>query len=217
MKIFTKKEKICYESLIKKSRFQRQSFEKQIMDYIENKMPKYESIYVCITPKILMQNGAYNFKLVIHRNVLDKILKPKDSAHKISLETILKIPKEIEKPILVLKGSSPNTLISIIDLKNDKGNDLFVTFSLNAKENQMNVTKISSSYGKPGIISYLINHSNYILDFYNKKKTNLWLDSHQLQLVELNNNTSNDIRDQFPEFLNKDLSYIYIIHKKKKL
>ena len=213
-KIFTKKEKEYLEQLIKKTKFQRQDFNKQIEDYLNNSMSKYESIYIGITPKILLQNGANNLKLVIHRNVLDKVLKPKDKAHKISIETLLKLQKEIEKPILILKGSLPNTLNTIVNLTNEYGDDLFVTYALNAKENQLAVTKISSSYGKPGIISYLLNHSKDILDFYNKKKTNLWLDSHQLQLVELNNNTSNDIKDQSLEFLNKDLSYNYIIRKK---
>ena len=43
-KIFTKKEKEYLEQLIKKTKFQRQDFNKQIEDYLNNSMPKYESI-----------------------------------------------------------------------------------------------------------------------------------------------------------------------------
>ena len=68
------------------------------------------------------------------------------------------------------------------------------------KDDELEVTRISSIYEKKGINSYLKNHSNDILDCYDKKKTNLWLSTRGLSLTD--NNTLDDIGVQFSKFPN---------------
>lgn len=114
------------------------------------------------------------------------------------------------EPLIILKGNEPNTIVLIIELEPP----LLIALSINAKENEHEVTRILSIYKKRGIISYLVNHSRDIIDFYDLKKTNLWLITKGLTLTI--NNTLDDTGLQLPKFPNKDLSYKYIICLKDK-
>lgn len=198
--LYTREEIIEIEKKLKISNFQSQSIIEQINDYINGKMKDYECFYFGITPKIFKKNGAKYNKLIMNKDTIKKNLFFKDEAHNIYNFKISQIYEKLSKPLIVLRGSKPNTLVAIIDLTNEKGDYILVSLSLNSKENALEVTRISSIYGKKGINSYLNNHSNDILDYYDKKKTNLWLSTRGLSLTD--NNTLDDIGVQFSKFLN---------------
>ena len=205
---YTEKKEI--ESKIVLSNFQKQSFKEQINQYLKNQMNEYETFYLGLTPKIIMQNGTANYKLKKKKKTIKKILNFTDEAHNIGIDLLTKIPKLMIEPLIILKGNEPNTIVLIIELEPP----LLIALSINAKENEHEVTRILSIYKKRGIISYLVNHSRDIIDFYDLKKTNLWLITKGLTLTI--NNTLDDTGLQLPKFPNKDLSYKYIICLKDK-
>lgn len=205
---YTEKKEI--ESKIVLSNFQKQSFKEQINQYLKNQMNEYETFYLGLTPKIIMQNGATNYKLIMYKKTIKKIFNFADEAHNIAIDLLTKIPKLMIEPLIILKGNEPNTIVLIIELEPP----LLIALSINAKENEHEVTRILSIYKKRGIISYLVNHSRDIIDFYDLKKTNLWLITKGLTLTI--NNTLDDTGLQLPKFPNKDLSYKYIICLKDK-
>ena len=205
---YTEKKEI--ESKIVLSNFQKQSFKEQINQYLKNQMKEYETFYLGLTPKIIMQNGATNYKLIMYKKTIKKIFNFTDEAHNIGIDLLTKIPKLMIEPLIILKGNEPNTIVLIIEIEPP----LLIALSINAKENEHEVTRILSIYKKRGIISYLVNHSRDIIDFYDLKKTNLWLITKGLTLTI--NNTLDDTGLQLPKFPNKDLSYKYIICLKDK-
>ena len=94
------------------------------------------------------------------------------------------IQKAMENPYLVLKGSSsnPNALVEILELKDDLGRKILVSIKIDALEGFVQVSRLTSAYGKDGLNSYLTNEGIVILDINNKKRTTAWLDNRGLQL-----------------------------------
>ena len=185
-KKFSIKEKKIIERSIVLSDFQKQSFSKQIQDFQEKIMPYNENFYLGVTPKILKINGAKYDKLVLAQKGLIKI----HIQHHLNFDIIEKIPEYLNMPYLVIKGSSDNTFACILELKNDTNKEILVSINIEANEGYMNVSRVTSAYGKKGLNSYLTNKERKVLDFYNKKRTNQWLASRGLQLPKLSNNDS---------------------------
>ena len=167
------------------SDFQKLSFSKQLKKYFDGKMPSGEMFYLGITPKLLVRNGANNFKLVMKQETLDKIIRsPEENmqGHHINKKIINKLYKNICSPMMIIRGSIPNTLVEILFVKDDNKRNILLSFSLNSKEYEYEVTRITSAYGKKRICSYLTNISREILFISDKKKMNNWLLSEGLQL-----------------------------------
>ena len=199
-KKYSLKERKEIEKNIKLSDFQKQPFSKQIDQYINNAQHNNENFYLGVTPKILINNGSTNHKLVMSQKVFEKITRTK-SGHHIPVDTISNIYKFIESPLLLFKGNAENTLVEILEVKDDLDRELLISIRLDAKENFMDVSRITSCYGKVGLDNYISNPNHILIDWYNKKKTNLWLASRGRQLSKLSN---------------KDSSYKYIICLKNK-
>ena len=130
---YTEKKEI--ESKIVLSNFQKQSFMEQINQYLKNQMNEYETFYLGLTPKIIMQNGAANYKLIMYKKTIKKILNFTDEAHNIEIDLLTKIPKLMIEPLIILKGNEPNTIVLIIELEPP----LLIALSINAKENEHEV------------------------------------------------------------------------------
>ena len=198
---YSNEEIIEIEKSIKLREFQKQSFLFQIDSYINGHMPSNENFYLGVVPKILNKNKVYNQKMVMSQKAFEKIIGL-ESGHHIPIDIIKKLPTAMGQPYLVIEGSSDNTLVEIIELKDDLNKEILVAIRIDAKEVYMDVTRVTSAYGKNRINNYLSNKNRKILDIYNEKKTNLWLVNRGLQL------------SKFPS--TNDLSYKYIICKKDK-
>ena len=68
--------------------------------------------------------------------------------------------------------------------------EILVSINIEANEGYMNVSRVTSAYGKKGLNSYLTNKERIVLDFYDKKRTNQWLASRGLQLPKQSKNDS---------------------------
>lgn len=169
------------------SEFQSKTFDEQIDLYIKGEMPVNEQFFLGETPNILLNSGAKNHKLVMRRDTFNKITGDKNNNHHLPIDIIKKIPIEMNNPLFVIKGSQPNTLVEILSLKDDLGKEILVSLSLNSIENHINVTRITSAYGKDRLNSYLKNQSesNNIIGYANKKKTNDWMIVRGLQLPKI--------------------------------
>ena len=200
-KKYSLKEKKEIEKSIKLSEFQKQPFSKQIDQYMNNSQHNNENFYLGVTPKILINNGTINHKLVMSQKVFEKITRTK-SGHHIPVDTISNIYKFIESPLLLFKGNAENTLVEIIKLKDDSNREILVAIRLDAKEVYMNVSRITSIYGKKRLTNFITNQNHKIIDVYNEKKTSRWLVNRGRQL------------SKFPSTNN--LSYKYIICLKNK-
>ena len=173
------------------SDFQKQSFRKQVKDLLNNKIPQNETnLYLGKTPLILKNNGCINEKLVISTKVIQKAIEIGENKHHVPIRKIVHLYKYLECPFLILKGSVPNSIVAIVKEKDDLKRELLIAIRINAYEKYMSVTRITSIYGKKGLKSYLLNHSDEVLDVYNEKKTISWLASYELQLLVLSNSQS---------------------------
>ena len=179
-----------------KTKFQRKSFNRQISAYFKGEIPSNENFYLGLVPKILNKHEIVGFKLVMSQKTFEKITNL-EYGHHLSRKVIKKLPKFMKRPYLVLKGSLENTLVEIIGLKDYKKRDILVAIRLDAKEAYTDVTRVTSVYGKKGLINYLLSSNHIVLDVYNEKKTNRWLVNKGLQL------------SKFPSA--NDLSCTYII------
>lgn len=144
---YSDEEIIEIEKSIKLTEFQKQSFSLQIDSYINGNMPSNENFYLGVIPKILNKNKVNNHKMVMSQKAFEKMVGL-GSGHHIPIDIIKKLPIAMEKPYLVIEGSSDNTLVEIIELKDDLNKEILVAIRINAKEVYMDVTRVTSAYGK---------------------------------------------------------------------
>jgi len=135
------------------------------------------------TPKSTQKFGARNIPLVMTQDVLTKITGGK---HDIAIEEIAQLPEQIANPIMLFRGSKPDSFVVLTELRDKNGRDVIAAIHLNKDENRMKVNRVASAYGKDGINNYVINQIDRgnLLDA-DKKKAPEWFTSRGLQLPKL--------------------------------
>ena len=118
------------------SDFQKQSFRKQIKDLLNNKIPHNETnLYLGKTPLILKNNGCINEKIVISTKVIKKAIEIGQNKHHVPISKIVHLYKYLTCPFLILKGSVPNSIVTIIKERDDLKRELLIAIRINAYEN----------------------------------------------------------------------------------
>lgn len=149
--------------------------------------PKNMPVMVGETPNSLAVAGAdRKLKLIIYPRTIKKCMgKPEDiyHGHDLSFKILKKLPSELRNPVMIFKGSIPDSLVAITSLKDKNNKEIIVAISINKKEKRQLVNRVSSIYGKDDIHNYInkqINQGNLIA--VNTQKANEMLQSLELQL-----------------------------------
>lgn len=141
------------------------------------------------TPDIFIKHGAREAKVIM---LPDCVVKITGGKHSISLDEIAKLPQELNDPVLLFRGSIPNSFVALTELVDKNGNDVIAAIHINRWQDRLVVNKIASlysktdSYGNNHIVSYVnrqIAEGN-LLDA-STKKAPTWFTSRGLQLPKL--------------------------------
>ena len=141
------------------------------------------------TPAVLVKHGARERTVIMLPECIVKITGGK---HSISLSEIAKLPSELNDPVLLFKGSVPNSFVALTELVDKHGNDVVAAIHINRHQDRLKVHRIASLYSKSD--DYGNNHiENYVhqqiaagnlLDA-STKKAPMWFTSRGLQLPKL--------------------------------
>lgn len=192
-----------------------ENFGQQLSDWLEGKGKKYGSFngeYFSLgtTPNILIKHGAPSLDFIVSEDVVAKVTGMKDDeAHVIAIEELAKLPSQMNDPILLFKGSVPNSFVALTEIKNKSGHDVVAIVHINKWNGRARVNRIVSAYSKTNqygynrIVAYVtkqISEGNLIDG--NIKKAVSWFTSKGLQLPKLvqttlttNNSISNNSKD----------------------
>ena len=138
------------------------------------------------TPDVLTRHGAPSADIIMYSDVIVKVTGGK---HSISLDEIAKLPAQLNDPILLFKGSVPNSFVALTEIVDKNGNDVIVAVHINKRHSRTVVNKIASLYSKSDdfgnnkIIGYINNQisAGNLIDASNTKAPN-WFTSRGLQL-----------------------------------
>lgn len=141
------------------------------------------------TPEVFVKHGAHESKVIM---LPDCVVKITGGKHSIALEEIAKLPMEMNDPVLLFKGSAPNSFVVLTELMDKQGNDVIAAIHINRKYGRLEVNRIATAYSKTDergnnhIVEYVerqINAGN-LLDA-SIKKAPKWFTSRGLQLPKL--------------------------------
>ena len=159
------------------------SLKSQLDYWLKNfKMPG-EYFDLGITPQALVKNGAEALPVVMSEDVL---IKATGGKHSVSTEEIAKIPNQLADPILLMKGSVPNSFVVLTEMLDNANDSIVVAIHLDRLQKRMRVNRIASLYGKQNIESYIarqISEGN-LLDA-STEKSQSWFTNRGLQLPKL--------------------------------
>ena len=126
------------------------AFEKQLDDWkdgLGKKYGSYNGTYFNLgtTPSVLVKHGAKQVPVIMYEDCLVKITGGK---HSISLDEIKKLPEQLNDPILLFKGSVPDSFVALTEMETKAGHDVVVAVHINRYLNRTVVNKIASMYSK---------------------------------------------------------------------
>ena len=175
-----------------------ENFGEQLQDWLEGNGKAHGSFngkYFVLgtTPDILIKHGAKNVPVIMYPECVEKVAGGKgDFGHDIDLNELAKLPAELNNPVLLFRGSVPNSLVALTELKNKNGHDIIAAIHCSAYEGRTEITKIASVYSKTnarnenkilGYVDKQVQRGNLIDG--NIEKASRWFTRQGLQLPEL--------------------------------
>lgn len=155
----------------------------QFDNWMQGHMNENDYFYLGDTPKSLTRFGAKTLPLVMTQDVLAKVTGKK---HSIALEELSKLPDQIANPVMLFKGSAPNSFVVLTEMQDKSGKEVITAIHLKRYQNRMQVNRIASVYGKDNIMGYVNGNlkAGNLLDV-DTKKAPTWFTSRGLQLPKL--------------------------------
>lgn len=134
-------------------------FSKTIDDFLEGKINPTSHIFVCKTTNAMKACGAGNLDVMIYQDTIRKILSNDfnnfEHPHNLTVDTIKQLPKQLEKPVMVFKGSHEGSIVLITDLFNENNEQIIISCELASGSEWNKINRVTSMYGKENITNYL--------------------------------------------------------------
>lgn len=170
----------------KRIRSDRHYLSKQIDSWLKGTMPKGGYFDFGKTSDYLKRLGAADLSVVMNEeDILKFTTDYKD--HAVTLEDIKAIPSELADPLIVFKGSKPDSYAIITGLMDKTGEQpVLVALHLDRPHKRIRANRIASIYGKGGIEHYIdvqVKEGNYLGG--DKKRSYRWGYELGLQLPSL--------------------------------
>lgn len=155
----------------------------QFDNWMQGYMNENDYFYLGDTPKSLTVFGAKTLPMVMTQDVLVKVTGGK---HSIALDELSKLPDQIANPVMLFKGSVPNSFVVLTEMQDKSGKEVITAIHLKRYQNRMQVNRIASVYGKDNIVGYVNGNlkAGNLLDV-DTKKAPTWFTSRGLQLPKL--------------------------------
>jgi len=152
------------------------NFNKKVDDLLNGKTT--QPVIITNTPLILVKLGAKQLPITITKEVINKAIT-KDN---LTLDLIKDLPKELHDPIMIFKSATmPNSFVIMTELRGEKGN-VIAAIHLSRQEQNHIVNKIANIYSKERDKTFIEWIEKGLLRYYNKNKSQIWLQSRGLQL-----------------------------------
>ena len=150
------------------------SFKEQIIDFKLGKIPSGELLVVEDKPNKWNIEGV-NFEnkfVVIKQSFINKILED----HEIDFDLLVDVSNLIQKRVLSFESISyPNSRVVVLDAKDKYDRDILVALHLDIEKNKVQVSELSSIYGKKELGFLLENTIKLNKQIEITPKTNKWL------------------------------------------
>ena len=160
-------------------------FAKAVDTVAQGGKPSKQYVPMGTTPDVLKMLGVENTKVLINRDVLNKVMLNK---HNVTPETLKQLPKQINDPVAVMKSAPQATqqgyvvLTELVEENALTGENEPVISALHLKSTKdgMEVINIASVYGKN--LRGMQNMLNHDLLYWHKEKGSQFIDAFGLQL-----------------------------------
>lgn len=163
------------------------NFSQTIDDFLNGKINPYYQVFVCETTEVMKACGVKDLNVVINQSSIKKILSDDKEkfphAHNLSIQELKELPKQLQKPIMALKGSHENSIVFVTDIKDFRNNEILISVDVDTAGYKQSVNRVTSMYGKDNITNYLrtqLDNGNLI--GCDKKRANQMLSTKGLQL-----------------------------------
>ncbi|MDO4698258.1 MAG: hypothetical protein Q4A60_06240 [Pasteurellaceae bacterium] len=161
------------------------SFAKAVETVAQGGKPSQQYIPMGSTPMVLKMLGIADTKVLINRDVLNKVMGDK---HNVTAETLKQLPSQLNNPVAVMKSAPQATqqgyvvLTELIEENAITGQQEPVISALHLKtaKDGIEVINIASVYGKN--LRGLQNMLNHDLLYWHKEKGSQFIDAFGLQL-----------------------------------
>jgi uncharacterized protein YlxP (DUF503 family) len=176
------------------NRHTNKEFENQINRYFSNPSATHSVLSLGETPPILQLCGAKGDRVVIPVSIINdkctakKKTKKNPHPHNLSKNLMRSLPNLIRTPVMVFKGSHPNTLAIICNATDRKKDFILVSCLLNANGRNTRINNVvTSAYGKNKVQNYINNHINDLIAY-----------NSQFQIEKTGENSYSTLRLQLP-------------------
>lgn len=94
------------------------SFAEQIDDYVNGKIPKYDTLVVSKTPEVFQKIGLTPLPMTYGTGHLKEVLNGTKKDHDFGIEVLKKVPEALESPVAIIasKTKPDSSIVAILDL-----------------------------------------------------------------------------------------------------
>lgn len=134
-------------------------FKQTIDDFLNGNINPTDQIFVCQTTEVMRVCGADNLDVMIYQDTIRKILSDDlskfEHPHNLTVDTLKQLPDQLQKPVMVFKGSHEGSIVLVTDLFNENSEQIIISCELDSGSQWNKINRITSMYGKENIANYL--------------------------------------------------------------
>lgn len=138
------------------------SYSEQIDNFLSGSLKSSDVISLGEIPQWLKDEGVQGNELIMTQETLQNCVNPSTvkmkghtTGHDVPVDVIRKLPELIANPVLVMRGSHPQTIVVVSEAVGKDGNNIIIPISLNSKKGFKPVCKVTSAYSKRNLSNYI--------------------------------------------------------------
>ena len=147
---------------VKQNEKEAKDFSERFRKYTNGELKESDILLLGETPYSLQVSGAKALPLNVTQLTLKNAMNPEDvimkhhtSGHELDKEIIERLPELLREPVLIIKDKGNNNLTVVLDVKDKHERNIICIVTLDKKESQYTVNRLSSLYGKRELFEYL--------------------------------------------------------------
>lgn len=150
-----------------------ESFDKQVDKAIQGKLDRYNALFVCHTPQLLLDLGFKQLPMLYTKKHLKNAIAPKSSKnvhkHGLAVRQIKRLPDMLKEPVMVFRSKTEkDSIVAVTNELNRNKAPVVIAVKMNGKGVYNNKEQpsnfVTSVYGKNN------NFLSFILDAFDTKK-----------------------------------------------
>lgn len=158
------------------------SFAEQIDDYVNGKIPKYDTLVVGKTPEVFQEIGLTPLPMTYGTGHLKEVLNGTKKDHDFGIEILKKVPEALESPVAIIasKTKPDSSIVAILDLSSG-GKPLFAAVEIDGygqmNKERVDANAITSIHERSNAVNQILNaitndsDTSNLLFYVDKEKT----------------------------------------------